>query len=66
MLPYIDIVMTIERTPEEIIVRLSPALDDATVKQVLKYSSYLESTYTSEAKQEDVDALVHDIKRMRP
>lgn len=57
--------MTIERTAKEIIVRLSPTLNDETVRQALKYLSYLEATQTSQATQEEVNNLVNEVRQAR-
>lgn len=55
--------MIIERTANEIIVRLSPSLDVEELQRVLNYLAYKEATANSLAVQKDVDALVTDIKK---
>ena len=57
--------MTIERTANEVIVRLSPLLDVEELQRILNYLAYKEATADSSAVQEKVDALVADVKQGR-
>lgn len=57
--------MTIERTDSEVIIRLSPSLNVEELQQILHYLAYKEATAGSSATQEDVDALVADVKKDR-
>ena len=57
--------MTVERTANEVIVRLSPSLDVEELQRVLNYLVYKEATADSLAVQEDVDALTTDVKEGR-
>lgn len=57
--------MTIERTANEVIVRLSPSLDVKELQRLLNYLAYKEATVNSQAVQEDVDTLVADVKKGR-
>ena len=57
--------MTIERTANEVIVRLSPSLDVEELQRILNYLVYKEATADSLAVQEDVDTLVADVKKGR-
>ncbi|MFD2571714.1 hypothetical protein ACFSUS_13800 [Spirosoma soli] len=57
--------MTIERTANEVIVRLSPLLDVEELQRLLNYLAYKESTIESSATQEDVDKLVAEVKKER-
>lgn len=55
--------MIIERTPKEIIIRLSPSIDTDGLQNFLNYLIYQEATEKSKAKQSDVDSLVKNIKK---
>lgn len=57
--------MIIERTPNEVIVRLSPSINIEELQRVLNYLEYKEATVDSEATQEEVDALVAEVKKVR-
>ena len=57
--------MTIERTANEVIVRLSPSLDVEELQRVLNYLAYKEATADGSAVQKDVDALVTNVKQGR-
>ena len=57
--------MTIERTDKEILIRLSPYLNIDDIQMLLDYLTYKEATMKSQASQEDVDALVKEVKIAR-
>ncbi len=57
--------MTIERTDKEILIRLSPYLNIDDIQKLLNYLTYKEATMRSQASQEDIDALVEDVKIAR-
>ena len=54
--------MIIERTSEEVIIRLPSYVDTDGLQGLLDYSSYREATAKSEAKQADVDTLAKSVK----
>jgi thioredoxin-related protein len=55
--------MVIERTKKEIIIRLPSYVDTEGLQNLINYLTYKEATDKSQAKQDDVDKLVRDIKR---
>ena len=57
--------MTIERTDKEILIRLSSQLNIDDIQALLDYLTYKEATMRSQASQEDVDALVEEVKIAR-
>ena len=57
--------MIIERTDKEIIFRLPADINLDELQDMKEWFEYLESTRKSKAKQEDVDALVSEIKKGR-
>ncbi len=54
--------MTIERTSEEIIIRLPSYVDTEGLQRLVDYLTYKEATAKSKAKQPDVDALAAEVK----
>ena len=54
--------MTIERTSEEIIIRLPDYVDTKGLQKLIDFLAYKEATAKSEAKQADVDKLANDLK----
>ena len=54
--------MTIERTDKEILIRLSPYLNIDDIQTLLDFLTYKEATMRSQASQEDVDALINEVK----
>lgn len=54
--------MTIERTNDEVIIRLPSNVDTTGLQNLVDYLTYLEATSGSEAKQVDVDALANDVQ----
>ena len=54
--------MTIERTCEEIIIRLPDYVDTKGLQKLIDFLAYKEATAKSEAKQADVDKLANDLK----
>ena len=57
--------MTVERTYNEVIVHLSSSVNIEELQRVLNYLEYKEITADSEATQEEVDALVGELKKAR-
>ncbi len=55
--------MLIERTSDEVIIRLPSYVDTEGVQRLVDYLSYKEATARSKAKQSDVDKLVKEIKK---
>lgn len=55
--------MVIERTKDEVIIRLPSYIDTEGLQNLINYLIYKEATDKSQAKQEDVDKLVKDIKK---
>ena len=57
--------MTIERTDKEILIRLSPYLNIDDIQTLLDYLTYKEATMRSQASQENIGALVEEVKIAR-
>ena len=57
------IIMTIERTDKEIIIRIPSFINIERIQNIIDLLAYLEATAKSQATQEDVDALVDEIKK---
>jgi len=57
--------MTIERTNEEIIIRLPSSTNIADVQKLLDYLRFREITSKSKASQKDIDKLVLEVKKRR-
>lgn len=55
--------MVIERTKNEIIIRLSSVIDTEELQNLINYLTYREATEKSKARQEDVDKLSKDVKK---
>ena len=55
--------MVIERTNEEVIIRLPAYVDTDGLQRLVDYLTYKEATAKSKAKQADVDALAIDAKQ---
>lgn len=55
--------MVIERTKNEIIIRLPSYIDTAGLQNLINYLTYREATEKSQAKQTEVDKLAKDIKK---
>lgn len=55
--------MVIERTKNEIIIKLPTYIDTKGLQNLINYLAYKEATDKSKAKQEDVDKLAKDIKK---
>ncbi len=55
--------MVIERTKDEVIVRLPSYVDTEGLQNIINYLIYKEATAKSQAKQEDVDKFVKSIKK---
>ena len=57
------IIMTIERTDKEIIIRIPSFINIERIQNIIDLLAYLEATAKSQATQADVDALVDEIKK---
>ena len=57
--------MIIERTNDEIIIRLPADINIVDLQDMTDWFQYKELTRNSKAKQEDVDALVNQVKKGR-
>lgn len=55
--------MLIERTNNEIIIRLPSYVDTEGLQRLIDYLSYKEATAKSKAKQSDVDKLAKEVKK---
>ncbi len=55
--------MVIERTKNEVIIRLPSYIDTEGLQNIINYLTYKEATDKSRAKQEDVDKLAKEIKK---
>ncbi len=55
--------MVIERTNNEVIIRLPATVDTKGLQRLVDYLTYKEATATSKAKQSNVDALAADVKQ---
>ena len=55
--------MVIERTKNEVIIRLPSHIDTEGLQNIINYLTYKEATEKSQAKQSDVDKLAKEIKR---
>ena len=55
--------MVIERTSEEVIIRLPSYIDTEELQSLIDYLAYKEATAKSEAKQADVDVLATEVKK---
>lgn len=54
--------MRIERTDKEILIKLSPDLDNSVIDRVIKYIEYLEMA-SSKATQQDADQLAEELNK---
>ncbi len=57
--------MIIERTKDEVIIRLSAKMNVSELQDMTDYLRYIELTQKSKASQKDVDKLVSEIKKGR-
>jgi len=55
--------MLIERTSNEVIIRLPASVDTAGLQRLVDYLTYKEATANSEATQEQIDKLARDVKK---
>ena len=55
--------MLIERTSNEVIIRLPSYVDTEGLQRLIDYLSYKEATSKSKAKQSDVDKLAKEVKK---
>ena len=58
-----DVTMLIERTKNEVIIRLPSYVDTEGLQRLVDYLSYKEVTSSSKAKQSDVDKLAKEVKK---
>ncbi|HVX28079.1 MAG TPA: hypothetical protein VHB70_17155 [Parafilimonas sp.] len=56
-------IMVIERTSNEIIIRLPATVDSTGLQRLVDYLTYKEATANSKATQEQVDKLANDVKK---
>lgn len=54
--------MEVERTKDEILVRLSPKTNISDLQEMIDYLEYRKLVSQSSAKQEDIDLVVKDVK----
>jgi hypothetical protein len=57
--------MVIERTKDEVIIRLPAYVDTNGLQKLINLLSYKEATAKSEATQSDVDELAKEVKKVR-
>lgn len=57
--------MVIERTKNEVIIRLPSYIDTEGLQNIITYLIYKEATDKSQAKQEEVDKLAKEVKKGR-
>ena len=57
--------MLIERTSDEVIIRLPASVDTTGLQRLIDYLTYKEATANSNATQEQVDKLAIDVKKGR-
>jgi thioredoxin-related protein len=55
--------MVIERTKNEVIIRLPSYIDTEGLQNLINYLTYKEATDKSQAKQADVDKLAKEVKK---
>lgn len=55
--------MIIERTIDEVIIRLPASVDIKRLQQLVDYLTYKEAVSQSQAKQSDVDSLSEEVKK---
>jgi hypothetical protein len=55
--------MLIERTPNEVIIRLPSSVDTTGLQRLVDYLTYKVATVNSKATQEQVDKLASNVKR---
>ena len=55
--------MVIERTKNEVIIRLPSYIDTEGLQNIINYLTYKEATDKSQAKQEAVDKLAKEVKK---
>ncbi len=55
--------MKVERTDNEIIIRIPDSINVERAQQIIEYIRYLENTSSSKATQEDIDNLANDVNR---
>ncbi|MCD4665217.1 MAG: hypothetical protein K8R68_08090 [Bacteroidales bacterium] len=53
--------MIVERTSNEILLKMSPNIDKFGIQRVIEYIEYLEMTSNSKATQEDADKLADEL-----
>jgi thioredoxin-related protein len=57
--------MVIERTKDEVIIRLPSYVNTEGLQKLIDYLSYKEATAKSKATQEDIDKLAKEVKKAR-
>lgn len=56
-----NLVMIIERTDNQIIIKISPQIDPLGLQRIMDYLEYLELTSKSKASQKDADKLADEL-----
>ncbi len=57
--------MVVQKSGDEIIIRIPSSMDIEAIQEFLTYLKYQEATHKSQATQEGVDSLVREIKKGR-
>ena len=57
--------MYIERTKDEVIIRLSANVDTTGLQRIIDFLTYKEATAKSKAKQADIDKLTKEVKKRK-
>lgn len=55
--------MTLERTENEVIIRLPANIDWESLELMIRFIKYRENVAKSQAKQEDIDALAREVNK---
>ena len=55
--------MLIERTSQEVIIRIPASVDTTGLQRLIDYLTYKEATSTTKATQKQVDQLANDVKK---
>lgn len=56
-------IMLIERTSREVIIRLPASVDTTGLQKLVDYLTYKEATANTKVKQEQIDKLAKDVKK---
>lgn len=58
-----DLIMVIERTNSEIIIRIPSFVKTENLQQIIDFLTYSEATSQSKASEKDIEKLVKDVKK---